>query len=387
MSKVQAALKRLRETTELSSVQTLLYKYDITAIRAETKDERICAVYLNQALNAMKAHKYDDATDSITKVLTMLPNYSEAYRISSFQAGIQGDLYKAAEELDKALEYSPRSALIYYQYAQLALYKLDDPGLALEKIDRAIERDTQEEALQTLRALALVRLGRCTEAAQIYEAQLVALDTRARKWRITTRDQASECYRRLAEQDFKMKEIHHAKNHIGRALEILEGAIANHDFDERMGRLYVNVVEDALFQARSIADQGYAVSVLKRYKDAKQVASIPSFQRFSLESLSQFGSDAWIADAIGATSPTHHVDVATIMAGSVESSRHKGKVKGPLQENYAFISSRGQEWFFHRSDMLSPAEWSRITVGGSVTFDEGRHPDGRIKAVRVRIED
>ena len=95
-------------------------------------------------------HKYDDATESIAKVLSMLPSYSEAYRISSFQAGTQGDFYKAAEELDRALEYSPKSALIYYQYAQLALYKLDDAALALEKIDRAIELDKQEEALSFL---------------------------------------------------------------------------------------------------------------------------------------------------------------------------------------------------------------------------------------------
>ena len=53
-------------------------------------------------------HRYDDATDSITKVLSLLPSYSEAYRISSFQAGVQGDLYKAAEELDRALEYFPQ---------------------------------------------------------------------------------------------------------------------------------------------------------------------------------------------------------------------------------------------------------------------------------------
>ena len=76
-----------------------------------------------------------------------------------------------------------------------------------------------------MRALALVRVGRCIEAAGIYEAQLVHLDNRQRKWRITTRDQASECYRRLAERDVKMKETDLAKTHLGRALEILEGAM------------------------------------------------------------------------------------------------------------------------------------------------------------------
>jgi len=391
MQKVQLALKKLRETTESSSVQTLIYKYDITAIRAETKDERICAVYLNQALNFMKTHKYDDATASIDKVLSILPSYSEAYRISSFQAAVQGDLYKAAEELDRALEYSPKSALIYYQYAQLALYKLDDPGLALEKIDHAIELDRQEEALQTLRALALVRLGRCTEAADIYEAQLPALASRARKWRITTRDQASECYRRLAEQDNRMKEIDLGKIHLGRALEILEGAIAHGDFDERMGRLYVNVVEDALFLARASSDRTYASSVLKRYNDAGKAVSMPSFQRFSYELLSQsFGSDPWISEALTEACGKPASSLRTghaIPETATDATGCRGKVKAPLNQSFGFIISRGQEWFFHRSDLLNPAEWSRLSGGLLVTFDEGRDTKGRVKAIKVRIEE
>jgi LuxR family glucitol operon transcriptional activator len=390
MSKVQAALKKLRETAELSTVQTAIYKYDITAIRAVTKDERICAVYLKQALNFTKMHKYDEATDSINKVLSMLPNYSEAYRISSFQAGVQGDLYKAAEELDRALEYSPKSALIYYQYAQLALYKLDDPSVALEKIDHAIELDMQEDALQTLRALALVRLGRCTEAAEIYEAQLIGLDIRARKWRITTRDQASECYRRLAEQDSKMKEIDLAKTHLGRALEILEGAIAHNDFDERMGRLYVNIIEDALFLARAVTSQAYAASVLKRYNDARKAVTIPGFQRFSFESLSQtFGSDPWISEAVTEAigiSPSTNPIAVSVLQGAAHETRHRGKVKIPMSHNFGFIISRGQEWFFHRSDLLVPTEWPQVSAGSFVTFDEGRDHNGRTKATKVRLD-
>jgi LuxR family glucitol operon transcriptional activator len=393
MSKVQAALKKLRETTELSSVQKLIYKYDITAVRAETKDERICAVYLNQALSFTKVHRYDDAAESIAKVLTLLPSYSEAYRISSFQAAAKGDLYKAAEELDKALEYSPKSALIYYQYAQLALYKLDDPGLALEMTDRAIEIDRQEEALHTLRALALVRVGRCIEAAEIYETQLVNLDSRQRKWRITTRDQSSECYRRLAERDIKMKENDLAKTHLGRALEILEGAIAHGDFDERMGRLYVNVVEDALFFARTNSDHEYASDVLKRYNDAGKAAAIPSFRRFSLESMSQsLGQDPWICNAVAEALGTPSLNRSTgvqSLAGADFQTNHQGRVKAPFSQasqQFGFIASHGQDWFFHRTDLITAAEWPRLAAGCLVNFDEGRDATGRVKAIRVSID-
>ena len=50
LEKVQAALKKLREASEQSAVQTAIYKYDLFAIRANSRDERICAIYLNQAL-------------------------------------------------------------------------------------------------------------------------------------------------------------------------------------------------------------------------------------------------------------------------------------------------------------------------------------------------
>jgi tetratricopeptide (TPR) repeat protein len=392
MAKVQVAMKKLRETAELANVQTLLYKYDITAIRAETKDERICAVYLNQALNSLRSHKYDDAHASLDKVFSILPSYSEAYRIASFVAATEGDLYRAAEELDRALEHSPKSALIYYQFAQLSLYKLDDPGLALEKIDFAIKIDPTEEALHTLRALVLVRLGRCSEAAPIYEELLPTIDQRVRKWRITTRDQASECYRRWAEQDVKMKETDLAKGHLARALEILAGAVAHDDFDERMGRLYVHVVEDALYLARAASDEGYATKVLERYIDASKAVSMPGFQRFSFELLSQsFGWDSALIgslrDALNLPPSNNIAADVSIVASGEESLRLKGTIKYPINATFCFVRAKGQEWFFHVSDLVDQSDWKKIAVGGSVTFEEGRNENGVKKAARVKLSD
>ena len=179
-------------------------------------------------------------------------------------------------------------------------------------------------------------------------------------------------------------------SHLTRALEILEGAIAHSDFDERMGRLYVNVLEDALFLARATSNQTYASDVLKRYNDARRAVTIPGFQRFSFESLSQaLGSDPWIseavADAIGRPSSNQRINVPILTAGT-EEARHRGRIKTPLNQNFGFIVSRGQEWFFHRSDLLSAAEWQQLVAGSLVTFQEGRDPKGRMKEVNIRIE-
>jgi LuxR family glucitol operon transcriptional activator len=390
MGKVQVAMKKLREASEQSSVQTLLYKYDIMAIRAETRDERICAVYLNQALSNARSHKYDEARASLEKVFTILPSYSEAYRIASFVAATEGDLFRAAEELDKALEHSPKSALIYYQFALLHLYKLEDPGSALEKIDLAIQLDPAEEALHTVRALALVRLGRCSEAALIYEELIPTIDQRPRKWRITTRDQASECYRRWAEQNIKMKETDFAKMRLGRALEILEGALAHDDFDERMGRLYVNVVENALYLAKSESDEEYATKTLERFIDASKAATMPGFQRFSLESLTQaFGWDSALIgslrDALNLPALGEMQSDISVDASADGLERQHGTVKHPVNSTFCFIRAKGQDWFFHMSDLADSADWKKVIAGTAVTFEEGRNEKGTKKACKVML--
>jgi LuxR family glucitol operon transcriptional activator len=389
MSKVQAALKKLRETTELASVQTQIYKYDIMVVRSETKDERICTVYLNQALGCNKRHEYDEAVANIEKVYSILPSFSEAYRVASIVAASQGDLYRAAEELDRALEHSPQSALIYYQYAQLSLYKLEDAALALEKIDAAIGLDQTDDTLQTFRALALVRLGRCQEASEIYEKLLPSINDRARKWKITTRDQAAECYRRWAEHGVRMKETDRSKGHLVRALEILEGAIANADFDYRMGNLYRNIVEDALFLALSTSDSHYAEAILNKYADASMVELISPFERFTVELLSQiFADDRARHDAIRTRLDAAFMTTETVVPdidGSGDLLRLRGKVKGPLNSTFGFISFRGQDWFFHRSDLANPLEWPRIVPNAFVIFQEGRDKKGKVKAINVSL--
>lgn len=86
LSKVQGAFKRLREATELSVVQTSIYKYDLFSIRANTRDERICAIYLNQALSALRGNQLDEAKSLVKKVTELLPSYVEAYRVAAFVA-------------------------------------------------------------------------------------------------------------------------------------------------------------------------------------------------------------------------------------------------------------------------------------------------------------
>ena len=101
-------------------------------------------------------------------------------------------------------------------------------------------------------------------AADIYKEVLDRVDTRPKKWRITTYDQAAECFRRWAEQNKAMRDTESFKQHIDTACKILEKAAGTNDFDDHTGILYTNVVEDSIFFALATKDEGYAISQLQR---------------------------------------------------------------------------------------------------------------------------
>jgi Tfp pilus assembly protein PilF len=123
------ALKSLRQLAEKAAADQSLYKYDAYSIRASTRDQRIAAVYLEQALGGLKRGSLDAARESVKKAKDLMPGYSEAYRIAALIETKDGNLYKAAEEIHAAIDHEPKSALGYYQHALFLLYDMGDSPL------------------------------------------------------------------------------------------------------------------------------------------------------------------------------------------------------------------------------------------------------------------
>ncbi len=284
----QMALKKLREMTERSAVQEAAYKYDMFAVRAETRDERISAVYLNTALQQLKAQNVPGARLSVERAKTLLPTYSEVYRISALVESRGNDLYRAAEQIETAISLAPSSALPRYQYAIFLLNEMQDSQQALAQIEGALKLDPNDDTIQTAYALALTRLGEFKHASELYEQLLPSLGGRPRKWRIITRDQAAECYRRWAEQDRTLREGSLQRDHLNTALEILEEGFAASDFDHRVGIFFVNIVEDASGVALHSLDSPYALRLLGRLRDASFVVECPPFRTLSFERFGEY---------------------------------------------------------------------------------------------------
>lgn len=281
--KIQLASKKLSLQIQLSSVRQAAYKFDLHAVRASTRDQRIVALYLNTALELSRRQEFDGARKQIEKAKALLPTFAEIYRVSALVESRADEPYKALQEIEEAIQWDPDSALIRYQFANFLTNNLEDYDRALIECDAAIRCAPNEWPLVTLRAMILTRLGRYSEAAPVYEAILKDLPGQARKWRVSTRDQAAECYRRYSEQDRAMKNGIDFRSHIDRACTIVEEALAANDFDRSTGRLYTNIIEDALFFAIKEADESYASILFGKLNDAVHLLRTGPFRALTTE--------------------------------------------------------------------------------------------------------
>jgi LuxR family glucitol operon transcriptional activator len=393
LERVQAAMKRLRELVEKASVQEVIYKFNLYNIQAETRDERISAAYLNLALQCLRAGDIEAALKKVEEAKDLLPTFEEAYRIASLVETKKGDLYKAEEEIKAAIEHSPSSVVARYQYALFLMDSLDDSAQALVEIDAALGLEPQDQTLRTARALILTRLGRCKEAAEIYETVLVDIHLRPRKWRITTKDQAAECYRRYAEQDRLMNDGEALRSHLGRAYDILEEALAGGDYDARTADLYGSVFEDGMFFACQSNDQASALGQVERLSSAIYLLNRIPLRRLALEHVIKiFGPSSEVVSKIGQIKGTvvwarWRAEPPQVDGTPAAKERSRGIVKNvPQGMSYGFIKDEaGQDLFVHKSRLTRPEQWGDFAAGKSVLFVPGTDPQGRRIALDVEL--
>jgi LuxR family glucitol operon transcriptional activator len=386
LEKVQAALKKLRSLTELAQVQEETYPYDIFTVRSTTTDERICAVYLNNALKKARAGLIAEARTNVEQAKSLLSNFSETYRVSAIVESKANDLFKADEEIRIAIDLNPESSLTHYQYSLFLLREMEDCNSALTQIDAALRYEVGDLTLETARGLILTRLGRYEEGAEIYERIISFIAARPRKWRISTLDQAAECYRRWAEVDRVQRDPARQMAHLERSREILDMALGANDFDSRTGAAYVNVVEDALFVAIATRDSEAVLQWLSRLTDAGHVLSLPPFRVLSVDRFAEaFPDGERVTQTINemtrsralcwrqepgafARSPAHEAGTATRF----------GVVKKMLtEEKFGFITdSEGTDWFFHFNFLSHPSQWEMLTEGTRVGFTVGTNSKG-----------
>ena len=327
-----------------------------------------------------------------------MPSYAEVYRVGSLVETKAGEFFRAAEELDQAVQHDPESAIVRYTYALFLMREMDDAGAALEHLDVALSIRADEPALSGARALALTRLGRYEEAAGTYEHLLESVGKRARRWRVATRDQAAECYRRWAEVDIANRDFDEFRQHIDRALAVLADAVDADDYDDGTGYRIGCVLEEALVGAVRQRAEEYARGVVGT---AEQLALRLPRRHITVKSLDRLR-------ALLARAPELFERVEE-MCGNVprragggrnndEGGRgEEGEGGRELRvgtvarivraKKFGFVTTAdGRDWFFHRNEFMEGQQWEWIEVGMSVSFYVGENNMGPC-ATELRVID
>jgi LuxR family glucitol operon transcriptional activator len=407
--RVRSQLQDVRAFVESESVQRAAYKYDILAIHANTRDERIAGMYLRRALTHAKDGQLDDARRQAEEAKSSLPGYSETYRILALIEAQGGNTFRAAEEYEAATRVDPTSTIVRYSYAQFLVDYLTDFEGALAQISEALLRDGEDPTLLTYRAAILGRLGRFEESAVLYERLLSSLDGRALRWRLATRDQAAECYRKWADREWRMSDYASAVRHIGRGLEILGVAFESDEIDALLIRRLSRVADDGMRFSGVRNDIDFARHVVGslvkhkgRYGKWKlRLMQIAAFRatfsmqpdiETALDSLPILTPPSGVAgDAVEREGPAAATRSGQTGDGEIqrlgEEAINLGRVEEVVQDRgFGYIrDDSGGRWFFHRNQVKGKDVWGQLRIGARVEFRVGRNPRGPC-AIEVTIK-
>ncbi|HTM58040.1 MAG TPA: tetratricopeptide repeat protein [Candidatus Udaeobacter sp.] len=393
---VQLRIRELRNIAELENVRQNRYTYDVFAVRARNSDERIVAVYLRRALDAARRKQWDATHVAIEEAKRLVPQSSEVWRVSGLVLGQEGDHFRALQDLENAVALDGQSTIARYTLALFLLRETGDAEGALVHLEAAVRQEPDDLTLQSAKAQALVRLGNYAAAEELYLRVIDDKRFSELGWRhrVAIFDQACECYRRWSEKDATDRDDGQFREHIDRALGIVERAAELKLFDEQTRERLSRVLNEALWHALHRKDSGYAERVLERA--AAVVAQMPA-RPLALHSRGIFeqafaGSVAVLRLLATLSAEDSGGGAISLRPAGESDPVPSGYGTGVIHTlvaggSYGFIEdSSGSRLFFHRSHVVSGTRWESLRMGAMVRFRVGQNHQGKC-AVDVSLSE
>ncbi|MBT9183996.1 AAA family ATPase [Pectobacterium punjabense] len=274
--KVKEKRKELQNIIDEASKQKNHYNYDLNVIYWTTKDEKICSIYLKKALTEAKKGEHEIALDNIKKAKNLMPDFSECYRINSF---ILKDTspFQAESEMETAIDLNPSSVVTRYAYSQFLISE-EEFERADEQINEALKIDPDDIALKTCKAWIATLNGDYKTSSELYEELIPLQHSRHRKFRISTYDQASNCYRRMSELYMKDHDYNQAKICLKRAVDIIELAVNTEDYDHGTISKLMDIFENIIFYNNKSGDKSLLENIIKFIDANRKNLTVRSIQ-------------------------------------------------------------------------------------------------------------
>lgn len=374
--KVKDKRKELQVIVDEASVQKNHYNYDLNVIYWTTKDEKICSIYLKKALSEARKGDFTSALSNVNQAKQLMPGFSECNRIHSFLLKDTSP-FLAETEMEAAIDLNPLSVISRYAYAQFLISE-DEFERANEQIDEALKIDSEDIALKTCKAWILTLMGDYKNASSLYEELIPLQSSRHRKFRISTYDQASSCYRRMTEIFFKDHDYLEAKKSLQRSMEIIEQAVNSGDYDHGTINKLMDVLDSALIFSNKTDDRSIIEDIISFITANSETLNVRSIQAL------RNGLEIFIKSCDSKTEKEIDKILHSLISGSKEisSERVLGTIENTVSTgrgvSYGFLTDIDNvKYFFPRSELdpkdLLDVESSQMNI----TFIPGESERGK----------
>ncbi|MFB2758739.1 NB-ARC domain-containing protein [Shewanella xiamenensis] len=379
---VKSKRSELRIISETTSIKKNHYNYDVNAIYWSSPDERICAIYLQKAISESRKENKEIALGYVLKAKSIMPEFSECYRIHAYLIKDESP-FEAENELEQAIELAPKSVVTKYAYAQFLINE-DDFERANEQITSALFLDPDDIALLTCKAWVLTLMGDYNGASGIYETIIPKQSDRHRKFRISTYDQAANCYIRMAKQYLNDSDFTEVNNSLVRAIELIDNAINDGDYDHGSIKRLCEMLVVANNYAKKSSDNSIIRKVFEVINSSKCLFTVNCIDalKFGLNQFSYYFPNEYMHDI------NHILQTITSEFITDKTDRIFGTIdRVSLTErgvSYGFILGLdGNRYFFHRSELIPQEMLDQNINIKNVTFVASKNSKG-ICAIEIK---
>lgn len=373
VKKVHTGLASIRLLAQQELASRAAYKYDRAVVEWSGNEELIATSFLKRALTFIRAEEWQEARDAVERARELTPAFSEVYRIDGWVQSRLGDLHRAAESFRQCVDLAPTSARARYSYGWFLLEDLKDLEGALAEFTQALKIDNDDRTLLTARAICLVRLGRFDEAEEHYKKILATLDARPAKWRLATRDQATEFYKRRIELDRSMRDHRAMGEHLLAGAKILGDSRRLGDWDAKMQQTAVRLFGEVVREWRNTGDQQLADAIVNALAEVSDDVVMMIWSASSyLQDFAKENPDRWEL----LQSKLSAVKQLVVARPDRETQQHLGIID-VLWSVFGFIKEpSGDRWFFHESEVRPREAFQSMSVGDAVKFEIGSNQKG-----------
>ncbi|MBD3674426.1 MAG: tetratricopeptide repeat protein [Planctomycetaceae bacterium] len=334
--KRKRALTTMRESI---SAEKQWNPYSFKSVTVRSRGDYVSAKYVLDAYQDIRAGKYDEAESRLADASKLTPDYSEVYRMEAL-LHVQKRNYSAAHTAyEKAIEADPEHMPLRVWYGGFLIRYEDDHDYAITHFEEAKKKDPKHpEVLRSL-ATAYVFKREYDKADSILSSidhSLVDGDWLLRKlWGLHI-----DMFRRWAEEYASRNDAINA---------IKKYQVMKQTFERCPPRLVDDRTRDVINSAHLDLQR----IILPHVQGQLQKNAISMLQ--------------WTSDILGVSMPK-------------DNAQHDGTIKITFKDNgkdYGFIFSSGEDYFFHKNDVIPQSAWENLDKGVSVTFKIGANNQGQ----------